>query len=51
MCACLQQESLSSCEEEALLIGKKAFRGGKERLSSYSIVLSFAVTLSFSLSL
>lgn len=50
MCACLLQESLSSCEEEALLIGKKAFRGGKERLSSYSIVLSFAVILSFSLS-
>ena len=50
VCACLQQESLSSCEEEALLIGKKAFRGGKERLSSYSNVLSFAVILSFSLS-
>lgn len=50
VCIYLQQESLSSCEAEALLIGKKAFRGGKGRLSSYSIVLSFVVTLSFSLS-
>ena len=50
VCACLQQEGLSTSGAEALLIGRKAFRGSKERLSSYSIVLSFVVTLSFSLS-
>ena len=50
VCACLLQESLSTSGAEALLIGRKAFLEGKGRLSSYSIVLSFVVTLSFSLS-
>ena len=50
VCSSLQEEGLSTSGAEALLIGRKAFLEGKGRLSSYSNVLSFAVTLSFSLS-